>query len=101
MMFAMLGGEARGFLAGAVGVKLDGSLGLVATQTLMFLFADIEGSAAMVRLRDAGAAGAGLQDLGLHWLRDGGRAKRIFQLQAGACRQPSAAAVAGGPDAAD
>ena len=34
------------------------SLGLVATQTLTFLFADIEGSAAMVRrLGDAYAAG--------------------------------------------
>jgi class 3 adenylate cyclase len=34
------------------------SLGLVATQTLTFLFADIEGSAAMVRLLgDACAAG--------------------------------------------
>jgi len=33
------------------------SLGLVATQTLTFLFADIEGSAAMVRrLGDANAA---------------------------------------------
>ena len=57
-------------------------LGLVATQTLMFLFADIEGSAAMARLGDAWAAGAGLKDLGLHRLRDGGRAERIFQLQA-------------------
>ena len=57
-------------------------LGLVATQTLMFLFADIEGSAAMARLGDVWAAGAGLKDLGLHWLRDEGRADRIFQLQA-------------------
>ena len=58
-------------------------LGLVATQTLtFFLFADIEGSAAMSRLGDAWAAGAGLKDLGLHRLRDGGRAERIFQLQA-------------------
>ena len=65
-------------------------LGLVATQTLtFFLFADIKGSAAMSRLEDAWAAGAGLKDLGLH------------RLQAGACRQPSTAAVAGGPDAAD
>jgi class 3 adenylate cyclase len=37
---------------------LMGSLGLVATQTLTFLFADIEGSTAMVRrLADAYAAG--------------------------------------------
>jgi hypothetical protein len=49
----------------------------------MFLFADIEGSAAMARLGDAWAAGAGLKDLGRHRLRDGGRAERIFQLQAG------------------
>jgi hypothetical protein len=46
------------------------------------LFADIEGSAAMARLGDAWAAGAWLKDLDRHRLRDGGRAERIFQLQA-------------------
>jgi hypothetical protein len=36
-----------GFLAGVVGVNLDEGPGLVATQTLMFLFAGIEGSPAV------------------------------------------------------
>jgi class 3 adenylate cyclase len=45
---------AGGILASAVGVNLDEGPGLVATQTLMFVFADIEGSAAMAqRLGDA------------------------------------------------
>ena len=44
------------FVAGAVGVPLMRSLGLVATQTLTFLFTDIEGSTAMAaRLGDAWA----------------------------------------------
>jgi hypothetical protein len=48
------GCEARGFLGGPVSVNLDEGPGLVATQTLMFLFAGIEGSAAVVqRLVDA------------------------------------------------
>ena len=40
---------AGGFLAGPVSVNLDEGPELVATQTLMFLFADIEGSAAVVQ----------------------------------------------------
>ena len=40
---------AGGFLAGPVSVNLDEGPELVATQTLMFLFADIEGSTAMGR----------------------------------------------------
>ena len=75
------------------------SLGLVATQTLTFLLADIEGSAAMARLGDAWTAGAGLEDPGLHRVRDGGRAERIFQLQAGSLPGAFRRAVAGGPDA--
>jgi predicted ATPase/class 3 adenylate cyclase/DNA-binding CsgD family transcriptional regulator len=48
--------EADGFLAGAVGVDLDEKPWAVATQTLTFLFTDIEGSTAMVqRLGDAWA----------------------------------------------
>jgi class 3 adenylate cyclase len=47
-----------GLLAAAVDVNLDEGLGLVATQTLTFLFTDIEGSAAMVqRLGSAYARG--------------------------------------------
>ena len=43
-----------GFLASPVSVNLDEGPELVATQTLMFLFADIESSAAVVqRLVDA------------------------------------------------
>ena len=38
-----------GFLASPVSVNLDEGPELVATQTLMFLFADIEGSAAVVQ----------------------------------------------------
>ena len=77
-------------------------LGLVATRTLtFFLFADIEGSAAMSRLGDGWAAGAGLKDPGLRWVRDGGRAERIFQLQAAGLPGALRRAVAGGPDAAD
>ena len=41
-------------MAGLVSVNPDKRPGLMATQTLMFLFADIEGSATMVRrLADA------------------------------------------------
>ena len=55
-MFWPRGQEADGFPAGAVSVNLDKGPGLVATQTLILLFADIEGSAAMVqRLGDAWA----------------------------------------------
>jgi hypothetical protein len=45
------GCKAGGFLAGPVSVNLDEGPGLVATQTLMFLFADIESSAAVVQRR--------------------------------------------------
>jgi hypothetical protein len=62
MMFWPRGQEAGGFPAGAVSVNLDEGPGLMAKQTLMFLFAGIGGSAAMAqRLGDvyAGmAAGA-------------------------------------------
>jgi class 3 adenylate cyclase len=50
-----------GFLVGAAGVNLDEGLGLMATQTLIFLFADIEGLAAMGR-RLGGAYERGLAD---------------------------------------
>jgi len=48
------GSVTGGFLASPVSVNLDEGPELVATQTLMFLFADIESSAAVVqRLVDA------------------------------------------------
>ena len=95
--------RAGGSLAGAVGVNLDEGPGLVATQTLTFLFADIEGSAAMSRrledaytegradqhrvlrawlLRDALPAGVWLTNLGQYWLPGEGRAGQVFQLRA-------------------
>ena len=49
--------RAGGFLAGPVGVNLEEKPGLVATQTLTFLFADIEGSAAMVQRLGGGVRG--------------------------------------------
>ena len=57
--------EADGFLTSVVSVNLDEGPGLVATQTLMFLFVGIEGSAAMVqRLEDAwSGVGAGYNRL--------------------------------------
>ena len=51
---------AGGFLAGPVSVNLDEGPELVATQALMFLFADIEGSATMVRRLADAYAGRGL-----------------------------------------
>jgi predicted ATPase/class 3 adenylate cyclase/DNA-binding CsgD family transcriptional regulator len=56
MMFARSAEEADGFLAVRLASTSMRSLGLVATQTLTFLFTDIEGSTAMVqRLGDAWA----------------------------------------------
>jgi class 3 adenylate cyclase len=49
--------RAGGFLAGAVRVNLDENPGPVATQTLTFLFADIDGSAAMSRRNEDAYAG--------------------------------------------
>ena len=46
---------------GAVGVNLTRGPGLVATQTLAFLVADIEGSAAMVPSGEAAETAAGLE----------------------------------------
>ncbi len=75
----------------------------MATQTLAFLFADIESSAAMSRrledayaegqadrhrvlraglLRDALPAGVWLRNLGQYWLPGEGRAGQVFQLRA-------------------
>jgi hypothetical protein len=42
MMFALLGCGARGFLADAVGVNSTRGQGPVATQTLTFVFADVD-----------------------------------------------------------
>jgi hypothetical protein len=47
MMCLLPGWEVGGFPVGAVSVDLEKSLGLMATKTLVFLFAGIEGSAAM------------------------------------------------------
>ena len=54
-------GQARSVVAGAVGVDLDEGPGLVATRTLTFLFADIEGPAPM-RRRPADAYAGVLAD---------------------------------------
>lgn len=51
MMIWPRGPETGGSLAGAVGVVLMKGPGLVAAQTLTFLFADVEGSAAMAQRR--------------------------------------------------
>jgi hypothetical protein len=62
MMFWPRLSRPAGFPVGAVSVNLDEGPGLVATQTLMFLFAEIEVSAAiMQRLADARARGGGRQ----------------------------------------
>src|SRR5215469_2148699 len=54
MMLAPFGRGSDGFWAGAVGVNFDEKPWAVATQTLTFLFTDIEGSTALVqRLGDA------------------------------------------------
>jgi hypothetical protein len=57
MMFALVGYRRRWLLDSAVGVNLDEGPGPVSTQTLMFLFAGIGVSAAVVRLGKRAAAG--------------------------------------------
>ena len=57
--------RAGGFLAGSVSVNLDRNLGLVATQTLMFSFARIEGLAAMVQRLGEASAWVAADDRGL------------------------------------
>jgi len=49
--------RSRGFLADAVSVDLDEGPGLVGAQTLVFSFADTEGSAAMARRLGGAYAG--------------------------------------------
>jgi len=60
-MSALLGYEVGGLLVGAAGVNLIRGLGLVATQTLTFLFTDIEGSTVMWQRPGNAGTVAGLE----------------------------------------